>query len=302
MQPADRYRSARWKFAGVILALGLASLAYRVLHVGHLQQTAALFVGLPTLLAAAITLWVRTGSLIGLVMKTITLGLLLSGPVLGEGFVCVLFAAPLFYLVGFVAAATIQIVDARAGRRDRGTAGLVLLPALLLSLEGALPGLSFPRQNTAVVERVVDAAPERVEASLAGTPHFETEPLPLFLQVGFPRPIQAAGAGLTPGDQRVVTFGTPRGGRRELVLEVAAREPGFVRFRAVSDATKIADWLGWDTAEVTWMPDGDGRTRVRWVQRYERRLDPAWYFSPLQAIATTQVAEYLIRSVASPLD
>jgi hypothetical protein len=53
-------------------------------------------------MAVLLTLSVDTRSATGIVFKTITVGLLTSGAVLGEGFICILLAAPHFYLVGLL--------------------------------------------------------------------------------------------------------------------------------------------------------------------------------------------------------
>jgi len=73
-----------------------------------------------------------------------------------------------------------------------------------------------------------------------------------------------------------------------------------VRFQPVSDSTKIADWLGWQSADVTWNDLGNGQTRVRWSLTYARRLDPAWYFGPWENLVTMLAADYLIQSAATP--
>jgi len=39
------------------------------------------------------------------------------------------------------------------------------------------------------------------------------------------------------------------------------------------------------------------QTEVALTIHYERRLDPAWYFAPMQEFAIGQSADYLIQSV-----
>jgi hypothetical protein len=290
--------------AAVAVALGIGSFVYRLLHAADLDQSAAFFIGIPSLMAfgaAFVALRLRTSGVIGITLKAITIGLLLAGPLLGEGFICVLLAAPLFYAVGLLVAVGIEVVRKLArARRHSSTLGLLALPLLAFSLEGALPGLAFPRQATSVAERTLVAPPEMVEATLAQAPHFDV-PLESVLGIGFPRPDHASGHGLAAGDRRVVTFVVPRGGRqRDLVMEVAANGPGWVRFRPVADATKIAEWLTWQSADVSWTDLGDGRTRVRWALTYQRSLDPAWYFGPWESLVTTLAADYLIQSAATP--
>jgi len=289
--------------AAVAVALGVGSLVYRLLHASDLSESAALFIGIPSLMAFAaafIALRLHADSVLGITLKSITIGLLLAGPLLGEGFICVLLAAPLFYAVGIVIAFAIEMVRrfARA-RRHTSTLGLLVLPLLAFSLEGVVPALTVPRQATSVAERTLVATPEMVSAALAQSPHFDV-PLDGVLGIGFPRPATASGHGLAVGDRRVVTFATRGGRQRDLVMEVAASGPDWVRFQPVSDATRIAEWLRWQSAFVSWTDIGDGRTRVRWALTYERRLDPAWYFGPWESLVTTLAADYLIQSAASP--
>lgn len=81
---------------------------------------------------------------------------------------------------------------------------------------------------------------------------------------------------------------------------IDVREPGRVRFRITSDETAIADWIRWRTSEVTFEPAGSGKTRVRWTLRFDRRLDPAWYFGPCERLGASQAASYLISALATP--
>ena len=295
---------AQWTLAGLILAAALGAVAYRLLKLGHLDQTAALFVGLPTLLALALALGSRSRSATGMVMKGVTIALLLSGPLLGEGFICIVMAAPLFYLVAFLAVSVYNWVARRGGRDGtvrRDALGLMLAPFLLMSVEGTSPAVAFPRQETVTAERVVAATPAQVRQALAETPHFDST-LPPFLRAGFPTPARATGSGLRPGDTRTVDFATPSGRTKPLTMEVVAIGPDFARFRAAADETRIAQWLDWQESRVTWQPVDGSHTRVTWTISYERRLDPAWYFAPWERYAVGLAADYLIQSAATPGD
>ena len=41
-------------------------------------------------------------------------------------------------------------------------------------------------------------------------------------------------------------------------------------------------------------------TSVSWRIRFERRLDPAWYFTSWERVAVRQAAEYMIQANATP--
>jgi hypothetical protein len=289
---------AQWTLVGVIVALALGAAAYRLLKWQRLDETAALFVGLPTILAIALALTPRAKSATGMVMKGLTIALLLSGPLLGEGFICILMASPLFYFVGAIVGWGIDSTRRRIAEGKRAVHSLVVLPLLLMSVEGVHPMLDLPRDVSVVAVKRVAATPAAVEAQLAARPRF-AETLPPFLRLGFPRPTGAEGAGLAVGDTRTVLYArgaTPR----KLVFAVAERAPGYVRFQAVSDDTKIGTWLTWREAEVRWRERPDGATDVEWTLHFSRRLSPGWYFGPLESLGASAAADYLIDSLATP--
>jgi len=283
--------------------LAVGTLGYRAVMEAGLEQTAALFVGLPAILAIAVAMTPPTKTVTGLILKVLTLGLLLGGIVLGEALVCLVVAAPLVYLVGLAVGVPIDVHRRRRTRGQSSGGSLMVVGLVLLSsFEGVVPGTAVDNAAAVTVVRQIDASPSAVAAALAATPRFDN-PLPLPLRVGFPRPVAAAGSGLDIGDRRSVTFlgdghhGTTHVG--DLVMEVAASEPGRVVFHAVDDDSRVAQWLQWQRAEVTWSPSGSG-TRVAWTLHYERELSPAWYFTPVQRAAATLAAGYLIDIAATP--
>lgn len=300
MEDRTRLTGAQIGLALLIVALAAGKIAYEMLAAQGLRQTAALFIGLPALLALILALSPRAGSLFGMLFKGITIALLMSGILLVEGFICILMAAPLFYAVALVVAI---VVDQMRKRREQGggtTMGLLLVPLALMALEGVHPALSWPRHEQVAVVRVLESSPGLVEESLARTPRFD-EPLPGFLKIGFPTPISARGAGLQVGDHRTIIFETLGGERSKLELVVAERRPGYGRFQMAHDGTPMAGWSTWHSAQVEWQeaPSGEG-TRVVWTLEFSRQLDPALYFAPLERLAVQLAGEYLLDTVASP--
>jgi hypothetical protein len=287
---------AQWALVGLIVALALAAGLYRLLHFAQIDQTAALFIGLPTILAIALTLTPRAKSATGMIMKGLTIALLLSGIATGEGFICIVMAAPIFYLIGGLVGYSVD----RDRRRFREGGGrmysFALLPVALMSLEGVTPSLSLPAQMTVSATSVVAASAAALEAKLSASPSFSKR-LPAFLSIGFPRPNSAVGSGLDVGDERTMTY---PGRASRLVFKVVERRKGYVRFHLVRDTSPVSKWLSWTDAEVRWAPVQDGRTRVTWVLRLTRRLSPAWYFVPLESYGGTVTAQYLIDALATP--
>jgi hypothetical protein len=288
--------SAQWTVIALVIAFAGGAFLYRILLHVHLGQTASMFIGIPAVLAILLALTPKAQTVTGGILKGITLALLIVAPLLGEGYLCILMASPLFYLVGIFVGV---IVD--AGRKNRPTTlsciALVLLP---MCLEGVAPELTWRRAQSIEVTEVVDAPVNAVEAALAESLKVHAA-LPIFLRIGFPRPLDAYGEGLNVGATRTIHFagaeGDPPG---DLVMQVTERRTGYVRFETVSDKSKLTQWLRWDSSDVTWAPVDARHTRVTWQVHFERQLDPAWYFGPWERFAVHEATRFLIDANATP--
>jgi len=298
-QPDDRgAENAQYALVGITVALTVAVVAYRLLSGIGLSQTGAFFVGLPALLAVTVALSPKAKTVTGMTFKAVTFGLLLSGVLLGEGFVCIVMAAPLFYLVSLPVAAAIQNRREREGPPNR-LYGLVLVPVALLSLEGVFDATTLPVRNRVAATAVVRAGAAEVETALSSPPRFDT-PLPGFIRrARFPRPLGAQGSGLEVGAPRHVLL-SGSAGPAPLDLRVVERGPNRVVFTVVGDQTPIAGWMSLRRAVVTWSETAASATRVRWEIEFDRSLAPAFYFGPLERYAARLAAGYLIRTAATP--
>ena len=295
MTVSSTSRSAKRTLLACIAALVVSSVVYRLLIFGHLQHTSLVFIGIPALLALALTS-VQPRTSVGTVNKTVAIALCLSGILFGEGFVCILMASPLFFLVGTIIG-KLRGVNEQTVLRERWSHYAIAFVAPLC-MEGVVPHFELSREESVSVTRVVAATPDEVRAALAA-PVTLNRPLPRFLQLGFPTPGRATGEGLEVGDQRSIEFlhGHHPG---RLVLVVSRSEPNAVVFTASSDDSYVTHWLSWRTAEVEWRQQGERETRVTWTLRYRRRLDPSFYFTPLERYGVSQAAGYLIATVATP--
>jgi hypothetical protein len=214
--------------------------------------------------------------------------------------ICILLAAPIFFLVGYLVAKVVAAVKAR--QHGQRTFMLLLMIVLPTGLEGTVPGIEWNREESVTRSRIVDATPAEVRAALAGRPGFATA-LPLFLRLGFPVPVATAGSGLAPGDERSIVFEHAHVRHRErgtLSFRIAESGSQWVRFAPVGDDSYVTHWLAWQSSEVRWQAVSASTTRVEWTLRYRRRLDPAWYFAPLERYGVGVAAEYLIDALATP--
>lgn len=285
----------------IVIAVGVASVYISFLTQQGLDATAALYVGLPLLLAYVFIMTGKAKSATGSILKGITIALLLSAPVLQEGFICILMAAPIFYIVGAIIGAATDWARRRNSGRLQSTPAVVLL--MLLSLEGTHESLTFDRDNTVRVEKLVAAPPEAIAAQLALPMQFNGD-RPWFLRV-FPLPAWNRNEGTAPGARRQMHFvyykhfvtGAKIG---DLVFEVSERGDNHISSTVVQDDSYLNTYLQWQSSTVSWQPVDAGHTRVTWEIAYRRKLDPAWYFAPLQQYAVTLAANLLIDTAATP--
>jgi hypothetical protein len=303
-EEAAAAHAARVGLAAIIAAVAVASAAYRILVFHSLQQTAALFVGLPALIAVIVVMAASPRTAIGVAIKAVTVGLLVSLIFLGEGVLCVLMSAPLFYFVAIAIAALVE------RRRDEPlnsvrsyAALLVLVP---MTLEGVTPAMTVNRDETVSVARVVHATPDAIACAMIAQPRFDRA-LPFYLRAGFPRPVatridRSASVvrwviQMRGGEMRLDGMEARTG---DLVLELAESRHGFVRWHATSDTSHMTHFLNWQEVIVRWDRVGAHESRVTWTLRYRRGLDPAWYFGPMERYAVGLAAGYLIDAVAAP--
>ncbi|PWV45071.1 hypothetical protein [Nocardiopsis sp. L17-MgMaSL7] len=306
--PADgeglpRPTTARWVLAGIVLAAFAALLAVRVTRFGGLDQTALFYVGLPAFLALLVILCVQARGGLGTAMAVTTVCLLLAGPMLGEGMVCLVISAPLIY--GVVALVAWVVTSLRRRGRRHPHAMLAVPILFALAMEG-IGGFSLlPREDSGTGSVLVGATPAEVAAALAAPPGYDAPDAFLLSAVPFPEPVEAVGSGLEAGDTRTVHF-TPRrtlapGAEptpRHLGLEVAESDVradgGRVVFEVTED-TAFANWMEMERAVATWRGEPDG-TRLTWEIEYTRTYDPSWYFGPVQSHVTGLAADYLART------
>jgi hypothetical protein len=297
-------RRARIAVAAIIAAVAVASLGYRLLVTHGLAETSALFVGIPAILAIVVVFAVSPESSGGVAIKAVTVGLLVSAIFLGEGFLCVIMSAPLFYLVAIAIASGID--TARQRGQQTMFSFVILLAILPLTMEGVFDVTTIDRSESISEAKVVRASPRQIERALFLPPRFERL-LPLYLRAGFPTPVATRIDRTSTGMQWTIRL---RGGEMrldgiearsgDLVLALEEARPGFVRWRAVSDSSHMTHFLKWREVIVEWHARDEATSAVMWTLKYDRGLDPAWYFGPWERYAVRLAARYLIDSVATP--
>ncbi|MBM7785612.1 hypothetical protein [Tenggerimyces flavus] len=282
----NRYQ---WALAGLLAAVGVAAFGW-MWQTGR-ADSAMLFVGLPMLLAVVLILApAATGH--GRAFQLTTILLLVTAALFHEGAICVILAAPIVYAIvhGVVAA-----VRGPHARRH----GLLLIPVLLVaSLEGASPDLRVDPHQAITVTRTVALSSEQVRARMEQGPKPTDVRSPALKLLHVPMPHHVTGEGLDAGDRWTFDYhgGShgPGGATRTRVTKTTATS---VEFGVEENTTITARWVGLERAVVSWQAVG-GKTQVRLTIWYERKLDPSWYFGPLQQAFMHEGATYLLDSLA----
>lgn len=296
-------KAARMRARLMLLALIVGAVTYKVLNEIGQDATSLMFVGLPAVLAVMVTFSPSAKSAAGTAVKAVTLILLLSGILFVEGAVCILLSAPLF--LG-IAAGVGAIIDlARRKKLGRTARVSLMVPLIALSMQGFVPGTSGPRGVVGSAESVVSTSPDQIRQALENPASFDRE-LPALFRFGqFPRPLSS----VIVDEQLVIDFemGEPmfhklsldnahHAAPSQLVLKIVESSPGRLVFEAVSDTTMMSHWAALESSVVEWTPTARG-THVKWTLRFERKLDPVWYFGPMQTYAANKAAEYLVETI-----
>ncbi len=305
-QLQDRYGDTRVDAVATIVLIGIASIVVRVLMEYRFHTSALLYVGVPYLISLALVFMMpaasddkwwhkyRTHSLVALIV------FLASSIVLFEGFICVVFFLPIYFLV--VSIAFLFSWAAAARKKRNGTTFISILPLLVLvsSLEGTTASLTVDRDSFVVVSKTTDLQPDDVLANLAKP--FDLQTNRHWLLSIFPMPYEINAGSLNAGDVHVVKtryhrwfFTNTHEG--ELHLELVEVSDNKVRTRFVHDSTFFSSYLNPIGTEISLQQNESGETRVTLRIDYERKLDPAWYFHPLQQYGVEKMAEFLIDEV-----
>jgi hypothetical protein len=274
----------------LIAVLAAATLAFRLVNFSGQEQTSLLFVGIPSLITLLIVRFSGTPKTsYGIAFKAITLFLLLSSIVLGEGTVCIIMAAPIFYGVTALVVALTNYV--KKNNNDKFYS-IAVIPLLLL-ISQPLDYVGEPKveivKNAIVIDKVVSLE------SFNSHPDFMTA-YPSFFKLGFPKPVSIQGKGIDVGDLREVKFKSSTKGIGVLTLRVTEKTATSITFDVPKDETHIHHWLTWQKIQVSLKPLNNGKTEVTWTSEYTCDLGPKWYFQPIEEYAVGLMNVHLINS------
>jgi len=153
--PKEDPQKNKMVWISIIVMLALCSAAYRFIVYNHYEQTALMFIGLPTFLAICLTFSDKSKSTTGMICKGITMFLLLLAILAIEGAICILIASPLFYLVGAIIGGITDWAKS-SDKKNKGPYAVTATLLVILSLEGTHESLSFEREERVSISREID--------------------------------------------------------------------------------------------------------------------------------------------------
>lgn len=274
----------------IVIVLVIASVVFRIINKWNFETTSILFVGLPALMALLLIRYSKTPkTAYGLVFFVVTLFLLLSAILLGEGIVCVIFMAPIFYGV----AAIIAFIFEYFKKKGKSNLSAIIIFPLILLLAQPLEIQKEPEIQNVETNIVLN--------KIADLDSFSQEPdflknYPSFFKIGFPKPIGIIGKGLNVGDIRNIQFESKTKGIGTLSLEIIEKDQSSIVFKPISDDTHINHWLTWNRIEVDIVEKNENQTEIKWTTYYQCDLGPSWYFEPFEEIAVDVMNKHLIHA------
>jgi hypothetical protein len=283
----------------IVILSAFVGLAITLLRSKGLGGSALLYLGIPTILALAFTRVSSAESVRGRTLKAITFIILISGPMLQEGFICMLMAAPILYSVGALAAWPFDIARKQKNKSRTGRLNMVLLPSLLLlmSMEGVFEETSFDRHNTVEHTQIIAGSVAEIKSKLGSSRDIKT-PASAFARL-FPRPDKMNARGLSTGDKHWVdityskwVYWNEMSG--SIQFEVIDHKENTIWFKSTSDNSYLSNYLTLEGATIILEPLADNTTQVTWRISFQRNIDPAWYAEPLQRYGVSLAAELMV--------
>lgn len=301
-------KTIRWNI--VFLLIAASSLVIRILMHYRFNTSALLYIGVPFCIALVLMWlvkpntegsWKRKFLNLTLISLIVMLG---SSIVLFEGFVCVVMFMPIYFFVILVVFILKYLAERYRNRKGSQLFSHILPLIIILSgFEGTHPEFSVQRNNQVTVTRVINANIGEINRQLINPIQLQKD-RPLFLKL-FPMPYKVKGGTLQEGDIHEIHFryhrwfvtNTHEGSMHMKIETVGERK---IKTIFIKDTSYIANYLKLTNIEILLEPINNQTTRVIFSISYQRLLDPAWYFEPLQQYGIKKSIEFIITEVVTP--
>lgn len=290
-----------------LLIIGFFTLLIRTLMDSQFRQSALLYILVPYLVSVVIYLFVPQPLGMSRLqrffrhMLAAFIVMLATSALLFEGFICVIMFLPIYLLIAAITFALMKPYKENPDKvSDTFSVSYVPMIMVILSVEGITPSLSFERQESITRTQIVQGDIDTLKANMAMPIHMEEGRSP-FLSL-FPLPTEVKAGSLNTGDIHKAHFVYNRWGianthEGDVWIEIADVGNDYVRTKIVKDTSYFSNYLTVSDTLVKFEPISETHTQVSLTVNYQRDLDPAWYFGPMQRAAISESADYLIEQV-----
>jgi len=298
-----------WKV--ILLVVGISTLTLRALLDSQFATTTLVYIAVPFLISLAIAYLTKQSESRSWLMRFLnhlrisSIIFFATSVVLFEGFICILMFMPIYYLfvcIGFFVAAQLYPVqdDSIESLKNTFKAYAVPVAVLMLVTEGLTPFTSVERTGGATFVAESDQSIEQLQANMAKPITFESD-RHWFMEL-FPLPDQISAGTLNQGDVHKLHFTYRRwlftnAHTGEMHIKIAKVSPDHIRTEITRNDSYLANYMHIDGTDVRFTEQSDGTTRVALTVRYERSLDPSWYFGPMQHFAARQSAKQFLTDI-----
>jgi len=284
----------------ILLTVAVASTLIHFLLRSNIPGSALLYVGIPFLISLVLIkftnkvespTWKQKFSNH---IRDAFIVMMASSVILFEGFVCILMFMPIYFSIVLL----VFIVSAINHKYKRNV-NMHILPVLVvaMSLEGTHPNLSFNRYNEVSSTKIVNASVVEIKSNLIKPVNLEDD-RSWFLDL-FPMPYQLDNKDLNANSIHTIRYRYHRWfvtniHEGETLLKIAEVGDNFIRTEFVKDTSYISHYMKLHGTEIKLNPIDANNTEVTLTIKYDRLLDPVWYFGPLQKYAIEKTASYMI--------
>ena len=228
--------------------------------------------------------------------------MLASSIFLMEGYVCVIMAMPLFLIVLVFSFLTTYIWNTYGKNSPKS----YLFPALIImaSLEGTTPEFTFNRYNEVSYSQVIDLDIDTIKARIETPIQFQGN-RHWILSI-FPMPTYVGTVDLEKGHIRKYDFvyhrwfvTNTKAGSVDVVFEKVSDR--HIK-TTIKDTSYIKGYMALHGTEFELEPINERQTRVTLTVSFDRKLDPIWYYQPLERFAVEKGIKYFLNEVLSKND
>lgn len=279
---------------GLLTVVSVFALTYKYLDYVQRDRTVALFVGIPFLLGWMIGL-MRFKKPIMIAFQYTTVVLCVVSPLLGEGVICILMAAPIVYPITM----TVAYLVGWASEKGRGKTLLSLMVAAPFLYSAVAEDPARPQaQRRLQSSVVVHAAPAVVWNALEDMTWIIPDRRPAILRLGYPVP------------QRIISEKSRLGNERRIVFNTGTIVGRITRMKenqhlTLALATENAHgeffsrWVDLEEMSFALQQIAPNRTVLSHTAVYRRKLPLEFYFDPIERFTARILEDYLLKAFAA---